>query len=82
VEARLPGVRMRVPEGTYLAWLDCRGGAAAADPAGFFLEKARVAMNPGPDFGAPGQGFARFNFGCQRATLEEAVGRLEAALRH
>ncbi|MGG5823812.1 MalY/PatB family protein [Falsiroseomonas sp. HW251] len=82
VERDLPGVRMNLPEGTYLAWLDCRGSQAAADPAGFFVERARVAMNPGPDFGAAGQGFARFNFGCRRATLEEAVARMAAALRN
>jgi cystathionine beta-lyase len=80
VARRLPGVKMRVPEGTYLAWLDCRDSAVAEDPYRFFLDRARVATNPGPDFGAPGQGFVRFNFGCRRATLEEAVARMERAL--
>jgi len=80
VAERLPGVRMRVPEGTYLAWLDCRGSVAAEDPYRFFLDRACVALNPGPDFGAPGHGFVRLNFGCARATLEAAVGRMEAAL--
>ena len=73
VATRLPGVRMRAPEGTFLAWLDCRDSAAAEDPYRFFLDRARVATNPGPDFGAPGQGFVRLNFGCRRATIEEAV---------
>ena len=37
VGRHLPGVTMTRPEGTYLAWLDCRGaGAAAADPFTFF----------------------------------------------
>jgi cystathionine beta-lyase len=80
VAARLPGVRMAVPEATFLAWLDCRGSAAAADPHAFFLEKARVGLNSGPDFGPPGEGFVRLNFGCPRATLEEGVGRMAAAL--
>jgi cystathionine beta-lyase len=71
---------MRAPEGTYLAWLDCRDSAAADDPYRFFLDRARVATNPGPDFGVPGQGFVRLNFGCRRATLEEAVARMERAL--
>jgi cystathionine beta-lyase len=80
VASRLPGVTMRLPEATYLAWLDCRGSAAAADPHRFFLEKARVGMNPGPDFGPPGAGFVRFNFGCPRALLEDGVGRMARAL--
>jgi cystathionine beta-lyase len=37
-------------------------------------------VNPGPDFGPPGQGFVRLNFGCPPATLEEGIGRLAAAL--
>jgi cystathionine beta-lyase len=80
VQSRLPGVRMHQPEGTYLAWLDCRDSAAAADPHRFFLEGAKVALNPGPDFGPPGAGFARLNFGCPRALLEEGVARMARAL--
>jgi cystathionine beta-lyase len=80
VETRLSGVRMRRPEGTYLAWLDCRGSAAGADPHGFFLEHAKVGLNPGPDFGPPGAGFVRLNFGCPRATLEDGLTRMASAL--
>jgi cystathionine beta-lyase len=80
VAARLPGVRMRLPEATYLAWLDCREGAAAADPHRFFLDRARVALNAGPDFGSPGAGFVRLNFGCPRSTLAEGLQRMAAAM--
>ena len=80
VAERLPGVTMQVPEGTYLAWLDCRGSRAAPDPQGFFLEQAKVGLNPGPDFGAAGQGFVRLNFGCPRATLEDGIARMARAL--
>ena len=80
VAERLPGVRMNMPEGTYLAWLDCRRSAAGNDPQRFFLEQAKVGVNPGPDFGPPGAGFVRLNFGCPRALLEEGIGRMAAAL--
>lgn len=81
VRTRLPGIRMQSPEGTFLAWLDCRESAAAADPQRFFLERGKVGLNPGPDFGPPGDGFVRLNFGCPRATLEEGITRMEQALR-
>jgi len=81
IAERLPGVRMRAPEGTYLAWLDCRGSVAAEDPYRFFLDRAGVALSAGPDFGAAGAGFARLNFGCARSTLDAAVGRMAAALK-
>jgi len=54
VDAHLPGMEMIVPEGTYLAWLDCRGARLDAEsgdsvgdpcePGTFFLEQARVAL--------------------------------------
>jgi cystathionine beta-lyase len=76
----LPGVRMGKPEGTYLAWLDCREAALPTTPYQFLLQHARVALNNGAAFGPGGEGFVRLNFGCPRATLVEAVGRMKQAL--
>jgi cystathionine beta-lyase len=82
VRQHLAGVSMVEPEGTYLAWLDCReAGEAARDPFTFFLERARVAMNDGALFGKNGQGFVRLNFGCPRSVLGQALDRMRAALR-
>jgi cystathionine beta-lyase len=81
VRTRLPGVRVAAPDATYLAWLDCTGaGPAAADPFGFFLDKARVALSDGAAFGPGGQGFVRLNFGCPRSILAEALDRMRQAL--
>lgn len=79
VHERMPGVKMPLPEGTYLAWLDFRETEAAHDPFTFFLEKARVGLNDGKAFGAGGEGHVRLNFGCPRALLEEGVNRMIAA---
>lgn len=81
VRATLPGVQVVAPEATYLAWLDCRKAGIGMEPARFFLEKARVALNEGATFGRGGEGFVRLNFGCPRATLTEALTRMSAALR-
>lgn len=81
VRRHLPGITMTPPEGTYLAWLDCRGaGPAAADPFTFFLERAKVALNDGALFGRGGQGFVRLNFGSPRALLTEGLERMRRAL--
>jgi cystathionine beta-lyase len=80
VAAQLPGVRMGKPEGTYLAWLDCRQAAIPGNPYEFFLDKAKVGLSDGQDFGQGGAGFVRLNFGCPRATLAEALDRMQAAL--
>jgi cystathionine beta-lyase len=80
VNHQLPGVRMAKPEGTYLAWLDCREAGIDGSPYEFFLQKAKVAMNDGKAFGQGGEGFVRLNFGCPRSMLEEALRRMKRAL--
>jgi cysteine-S-conjugate beta-lyase len=39
-----------------------------------------VALNDGATFGEGGAGFVRLNFACPRATLEQALERMRAAL--
>ncbi len=80
VNQELPGVRMASPEGTYLAWLDCREAGIEGSPHKFFLEQARVALNEGASFGKGGEDFVRLNFGCPRSMLEEALTRMKNAL--
>jgi cystathionine beta-lyase len=80
VQDRLPGVSMAKPEGTYLAWLDCRQASLPGKPQEFFLEKAKVALNDGLIYGRAGEGFVRLNLGCPRATLVDALQRMEGAM--
>ncbi len=76
----LPGISMGEPEGTYLAWLDCRKAGIPGNPHQFFLERARVAVNDGCEFGQGGEGFVRLNFGCPRLMLVDALERMRQAL--
>lgn len=77
----LPGVEMHVPEATYLAWLDCRGLDLPQEPGSFFLDRARVGLSDGNDFGAPGAGHVRLNFATSRPILAEILERMAGALR-
>jgi cystathionine beta-lyase len=79
--AELPGVTMRVPEATYLAWLDCRALELPCPAGQFFLDRARVGLNFGETFGADYPGFARLNFATPAAILEEIVARMVEAVR-
>lgn len=76
----LPGVVCDPQPGTYLAWLDCRALGLGDDPAAVFLERGRVALNPGIEFGTGGAGHVRFNYATTPAILEEAIVRMAAAV--
>ncbi|MDL5199801.1 aminotransferase class I/II-fold pyridoxal phosphate-dependent enzyme [Streptomyces sp. ALI-76-A] len=76
----LPEAGFRIPEATYLAWLDCRA-LGIAEPASFFLDRAQVALSDGAAFGTVGQGFVRLNFATSRRVLTEIVTAMGAAIR-
>jgi cysteine-S-conjugate beta-lyase len=76
----LPQVRFTPPEGTYLAWLDCRQLGLEGPAGAFFLERAGVALVDGPECGAPGAGHVRLNFATPRPVLTTIVQRMAAAV--
>jgi cysteine-S-conjugate beta-lyase len=78
--AEAPDVRGYAPEGTYLSWLDFRATPIGEDPAAQLLERGRLALNFGRDYGVGGDGFARFNFATSRGLLDAAIDRLVATV--
>lgn len=80
---RIPQIKIGTPEATYLFWLDCKGLGfeTQAELKSFMREKAKLALNDGETFGAPGTGYMRMNIACPRATLVEALNRLEKAIK-
>jgi cystathionine beta-lyase len=78
--AHLPGVRMAKPEGTYLAWLDCRETPIAGQPCEYFLKTGRVALSDGGGFSRKAERFVRLNFGCPRYMLQDCMERMQQAL--
>lgn len=81
IRTEMPTIHVHAPEGTYLAWLDCREAGIAGNPAKFFLEQARVAVNDGEEFGKGGEGFVRLNFGCPQSMLIEALEKIKVSLQ-
>jgi cystathionine beta-lyase len=76
----LPLIRPAQAEASYLLWLDCRALNLGDAPATAFLERGKVALSPGLEFGTQGAGFARLNLGTSGPLLLEAVSRMQAAL--
>lgn len=79
VRRELPGVSIEAPiEATYLAWLNVRA-LNLTDPIAHF-EAHGVGLSDGAFFGAPKGHYVRLNFGCPRATLEQALQRMKKAV--
>jgi cystathionine beta-lyase len=76
---RLPEVAYHEPRASYLAWLDFRPLGWGDDPAKRILERGKVALTPGRQFGEGGRGFARINIACSPEVLAEGVARIAAA---
>ncbi|MFJ4439039.1 MalY/PatB family protein [Streptomyces sp. NPDC088923] len=77
-----PDLELVPPEASYLAWLDGRRLADRLgndDLAEFFLNRGKVALSDGGEYGS--EGFIRLNFGTSQRLLEEMVRRMEKAVR-
>ena len=77
---RLPGAWYAPPEASYLAWVDCARLGLGPEPAEVFLDRGRVALGRGLDFGAPGDGFVRVTIGTSSALLADIVDRMATAV--
>jgi len=82
VENKISPLKVVKPDGTYLGWVDMRGlGLNDAELRDFMIKKAKLALDDGFIFGTGGSGFQRFNLACPRAVVQEALSRLEKAVK-
>ncbi|TJX66464.1 putative C-S lyase [Soehngenia saccharolytica] len=79
---KIPQIKPIRSEGTYLVWLDCsKLGLKGSELMNFFTNKARVGVNPGNNFSRKNTDFVRLNIGCTKKTLNEALKRIEKAVK-
>lgn len=80
LESHLPKFKAFELEGTYLLWLDCRGLNLDTNTLNkFFVEKVKVALNPGNLFGDAGKGFMRVNLATPRSNIKQFMHQLKDA---
>jgi cystathionine beta-lyase len=81
LEEKIPAIKIRKPQGTYLLWLDCKALGMENDTLEkFFVEKAGVGLSNGSVFGEGSEGFFRINVACPRLILKEALEKIGNAL--
>ena len=80
LDAKLPAVKYAPPHTSYLGWIDCTPLGLGENPAQVFLDKGRVAFNPGHIYGEISRNFVRFNFGTSEEIITAAVDRMVRSL--
>lgn len=77
---KIPQIKYRIPQNSYLAWLDMSDLNLGIDPSSVLLERGKVALNSGRSFGPHTSQFVRLNFATSHSVLEEAVDRMVVAI--
>ena len=72
----LPNVGYRIPDFSYLAWLDLKELKLGENPSVVLLEKGKLAVNAGVMFGAESASFVRLNFATSEEIISEAISRM------
>jgi cystathionine beta-lyase len=76
----IPQIKYRVPNCTYLAWLNLEALDLGRNPAKVLLERGKVALSPGVAFSPRTFNFVRMNFATSPEILTEAVNRMVVAI--
>lgn len=83
IEKHIPQLKVVNPEGTYLLWVDCSElGMNSQELKDFFINECKLALNHGQMFGEEGDSFQRFNIACSRTLVQEALDRMNQAIKN
>lgn len=78
----IQGFRCSVPKGAFYVFPNItRFGMTSEQFAEFLLKQARVVTVPGSEFGSKGEGYVRISYAAAYGQLEEALDRIERAVR-
>ena len=77
LKEHLPKARFRIPDATYLAWIDLRAYFdESTNLTRFFLEKASVVLEGGEMFVENGSCRVRLNLACPRAQVQRSLEKI------
>ena len=78
IKENIPQLKTYTHEATYLLWIDFKGlGLTHEQLSEKLIGTARLGLNDGKAFGIEGDNHMRMNLACPRATVEEAMSRLQ-----
>lgn len=81
IEENIPQIKTTKPEGTYLMWLDFSSlNITHEELKSLLINKAKVGLNSGLDFGEEGNGHMRLNIACPREILKKGLDGIAQAI--
>lgn len=81
ISDNMPGVKVMIPDATYLVWLDFKSyGIESHELHKKLKYSGKVWLDQGYMFGDAGKGFERINIACPRIVLEEGLKRIKICL--
>ena len=81
LDLKLPKAKFRIPDCSYLAWIDVTDYDLGENPAEVILHHGKLALSPGIIFGADCHQFVRLNFATSQELIAEGVDRLALAIK-
>lgn len=80
IKDNLPRAKFRIPEGTYLAWINLSGYGLSIEELKKKISMAGLYLEYSGEFVENDDGFARMNMACPRSTVARACEMLKKAL--
>jgi aspartate/methionine/tyrosine aminotransferase len=78
---QIPGITCLKGDGAFYAFPNITGtGMTSNEFAEFALEKAKVAVLPGNNFGEYGEGYVRLSYSTSISNIQEGLSRLKKAV--
>ena len=81
IQENIPAIKVKMPQSTFLMWLDFRGlNLDGEELTQFLIKEAKLGLNAGETFGEGYERFARLNVATPRSILEKAMDQLKNAV--
>lgn len=78
----IDGFKCALPKGAFYVFPNIKKfGLSSSEFAEFLIKEARVAAVPGISFGKNGEGYVRFSYAASYEDIEEALNRIEKAVK-
>lgn len=82
IQKNIPGVEAFDSKASFLLWMDFTElGINHKELKKLMVKKGKIGMNNGSDFGPGGSGFQRLNVGAPQSVVQEALKRIERAVK-